>query len=335
MQDSGTPPTRVQGPSVATGAGFNIVATIDTTGSNFILMIIGGCGGYDGTLNSVSTSPVNTIQQLNFSGKNTSPSQMNISDAFYVTNPSISVSYQVTAAWSAGSCSYGEKYVALYTFSGVNTTSPMVNNGNVTVTNFNGFSPFTVSFAQPGVHQLAIFTEVNTDNAQNFNDIHLITMSGLTNAWTYGSSANCASGGGWCPSGGIGYSRTAQTFGNFNINYVTTSWFINGTLTSIPRTSVNVYFEWGASPSLGNTTTQVAKTSPTLFMDNITGLVSGTIYYFRACATPTTSCGTILNFFIPLVDLGDIGRVMAFFSILFFMLYGAWWLAKRRKNDES
>ena len=70
-------------------------------------------------------------------------------------------------------------------------------------------------------------------------------------------------------------------------------------------------------------------------MDNISGLTARTTYYFRACATPTTSCGAILNFFVPLVDLGDIGRVMAFFSILFFMLYGAWWLAKRRKNDES
>ncbi|TLX82517.1 MAG: hypothetical protein E6L00_03435 [Thaumarchaeota archaeon] len=335
QQDNGIPPIRVQGPVSTVGPGFNTVTTINTAGSNFLMIIVGGCQIYDGTISSITTSPSDTIQQVQFSGKVIPSNYGNISDAMYVVNPQNSPTYQVTVAWSAGSCSYGSKYLTLYTFSGVNTTSPMVNNANTTGTNFNGFSPYTVSFPTPASHQISIFTEVVTDFAQGGNDVHLKTMSGLTNSWGYDPSQNCANTGGWCPSGGIGYSRTAQTNTNNNINYAATSWLINGTITQSPRTSVDVYFEWGVSQSLGNNTTHITKTSPTIFMDNITGLTAGTTYYFRACATPTTSCGATLSFFIPLVDLGDIGRVMAFFSILFFMLVGAYWLAKRRKNDES
>src|SRR5207245_6092802 len=134
------------------------------------------CQIYDCTISSITTSPSDTIQQVQFSGNVIPGSYGNISDAMYVVNPQISITYQVTVAWSAGSCSYGSKYLTLYTFSGVNTTSPMVNNANTTGTNFNGFSPYTVSFPTPASHQISIFTEVVTDTAQNFFDIHLISM---------------------------------------------------------------------------------------------------------------------------------------------------------------
>jgi len=297
MEDTFWPPNVTHGPTTAVGPGFNTVGTIDTSSNSpLLLIIVGGCP-LSSALTGVVTSPVDTIQKLPNSGILVPGGEGNISDAFFVVNPQPSPTYQVTAQWSTGSCSYGSKYVTLYTFNGVNTTTPMSLNQNTTANNVNGFSPFTVSFANPPPQSRSIFTEVTTDDEQNFRDIHLVNMTGLTNAWTYGSAGNCGSGGGWCPAGGIGNSRTAVTFTNFNIDYAAASWLINGNVTTAPRTYVEAYFEFGISQALGQATSHQPETAPATFSATITVAV-GTVYYFRACAngTATVSCGVILTF---------------------------------------
>jgi len=94
-----------------------------------------------------------------------------------------------------------------------------------------------------------------------------------------------------------------------------TSWFINGTFA--PRSSVDVYFQWGDTIALGNETTHVAKTSPQDFAAFLGGLNATTTYFFRACASSPVTCGATFSFMTP-VDI--FSQITWAFWILIFLI---------------
>ncbi len=61
---------------------------------------------------------------------------------------------------------------------------------------------------------------------------------------------------------------------------------LNGNLNSLgDETAVDVYFEWGATESYGNSTTQQEMTATGAFSDTISGLTAEGTYHFRAVVT--------------------------------------------------
>ena len=79
-----------------------------------------------------------------------------------------------------------------------------------------------------------------------------------------------------------------------------TSAQLNSLIANSGSNPANAWFEWGTTINLGNktTTTAVGALPSVLHVDTLTGLNSGTIYYFRAVAENSSwrSVGSILSF---------------------------------------
>lgn len=79
-----------------------------------------------------------------------------------------------------------------------------------------------------------------------------------------------------------------------------TSVQLNSLISSSANSSTNAWFEWGRTINLGNTTTNtsVGSLPSVAHADTLTGLSSGTTYYFRAVAESSylKSSGSILSF---------------------------------------
>ena len=76
-----------------------------------------------------------------------------------------------------------------------------------------------------------------------------------------------------------------------------TSVTLNGTV-NITNGVTDVYFKYGTTESLTTTTTKVEQSLVGTFIKNITGLISKTNYFFKACAkiNGVENCGEIVSF---------------------------------------
>ena len=79
---------------------------------------------------------------------------------------------------------------------------------------------------------------------------------------------------------------TPPTVSTINASAITiNSAILNGNLSSLgTATSVNVFFEYGATTSYGNSTSAIAMTTTGLFSANLNGISPGVTYHFRAKA---------------------------------------------------
>lgn len=110
------------------------------------------------------------------------------------------------------------------------------------------------------------------------------------------------------------------------------------------------WFNWGDTPALGNTTTAVhpnAIVNGTTFGTDITGLVANHTYYFQATVQWPTGqifSGPVLSFKTsasppvppPQDLLGpaiNLTWILVYIAILTLMLYGAFWLKRRREGS--
>ncbi len=84
---------------------------------------------------------------------------------------------------------------------------------------------------------------------------------------------------------GIAFAQGPEVITNPATNVASDSATLNGNLTSLGNAlSVNVSFEWGLTISYGNETTPQTMTATGLFSGNLSSLIPGTTYHFRAKA---------------------------------------------------
>jgi hypothetical protein len=117
---------------------------------------------------------------------------------------------------------------------------------------------------------------------------------------------------------------------------------LNGNLTDLGLgPTINVFFDWGDTPNLGNRTANQSATVPSTFAAILYSLNQNTTYFFRAHAenpanTSIFATGSILNFTTldPIRDLRNVALPFIFFALMFTGLYLAWVVSKRRGRFE-
>lgn len=185
--------------------------------------------------------------------------------------------------------------------------------------------------------QAIVLSQITSTGA---GDMRFNNQVGIDQPWGFlvsGSGTTyCVSGGGneGCVEGGITTLAgiTTDTAGSQTFYWAGSAVLINGLET--PLSSVTVYFQWGDTSGLGNSTPPVTKTSIGIFSKGISGLTSNTAYYFKAMANGTAIVnGTILSFVtlppfqIPFLNMWV---VFVFIAVLVITLMGAWWIKGKR-----
>jgi hypothetical protein len=127
------------------------------------------------------------------------------------------------------------------------------------------------------------------------------SLTGLLPNTTYYCRSVATSGSTTVYGGSVSFNTTTSTLSvtTNDATVVTSSGAtLNGYLNDLgPNSSVQVYFQYGTTPSMGSSTTPVSRTSTGAFTASLSGLISNTPYYFRAIAVgATTAYGSNKNF---------------------------------------
>ena len=117
---------------------------------------------------------------------------------------------------------------------------------------------------------------------------------------------------------------------------------LNGNITDVgPGPTVNAWFSWGDTPALGNNTSTMSFSSPSLVSQQISPLNANHTYYFRIHAENSTNSsrfadGATLNFTTtPNFDLEKFvsyGWTFGFLAALILAMIGAYYI-KRKRNE--
>jgi len=169
---------------------------------------------------------------------------------------------------------------------------------NGTLSNMGGLSPVNVYFNYGTVP-----TYGSTTSAQSRTSTGAFTadLTSLTPGTTYYFQAVANSGSTTVYGSQLTLTTTASalTVTTTAATGITSSTAIlNGNLTDRgPDSSVQAYFEYGTTPSLGTATAAQTKTATGTFNHSLSGLLSNTRYYFRSVAVGTTTVyGATLDF---------------------------------------
>jgi len=176
-------------------------------------------------------------------------------------------------------------------------------NGNLT--NMGGFSSVTVKFEYGTTTSYGISTATQTKTATG---IFSADISGLTPSTLYHCRAVATSGSTTVYGGDMSFTTTASALSvatNDATSVTASGATLNGNLTDLgPNASVQVYFQYGTTAAYGSTTTTQAKTATGAFSHNLSGLLSGTEYHYRAVAVgSTTVYGSDKTFTTPVGSL--------------------------------
>ena len=170
---------------------------------------------------------------------------------------------------------------------GIGSTTATLN-GNLD--NMGGFTPVNVYF-QYGL--TTSYGSTTSTQSKSSTGAFTASLTGLTPNTTYYCRAVAYYGSTIVYGGAVSFSTTTSTLSvttNDATTVTTSGATLNGNLTDLgPNSSVQVYFQYGTTPSMGSSTTPQTRSSTGTFTASLSGLMSNTQYYFRAIAVGTTT----------------------------------------------
>jgi hypothetical protein len=161
-------------------------------------------------------------------------------------------------------------------------------NGNLD--SLGGFTSVSVYF-QYGL--TTSYGSTTTTQTKTATGAFTAAITGLAPNTTYYCRAVANSGTTTIYGGSVSFSTTTSTLSvttNDPTTVTASGAVLNGTLADLgPNSSVQVYFQYGTTPSMGSQTTAQTRTTTGTFTASLSGLTSNTTYYYRAIAVGSTT----------------------------------------------